>query len=658
MGGMRMISVAIEHTLGSPEAVAIMERWLDTTLTLFPFRSLNSPFAGYVVRYDAASSDDWMTEIDAAGTETPIRPCNFAANPDPRTAKDHPWLDCIPLDDSRYARGGDNVARDRWRHQEPSIDEYAGLVVGYIRIFDALKPDADASADGPARVTARRIIDKVKQQTRLVAAYLQAFAYILVRPCGNVTFRGAAETNPCMEFPFSRAFEHILGDGFGVTATFEDAMTAAGLFDRLFGGAQIDLSTLPSPRLPAWVNANLPPQILQRAALIARHAAAFDVEDTDSAAGNFALGFVLTRLARPDPKSIFRAWMARGDAIPHSYKTLLALVADSTGDAVLRDTWFDYFDHRMPHLAPDQPANGGFVLESSPAERALPTAVSLLLSRPPPVSLPVSPPGSSANATVRLRGELLQQLNQMAARIDEHFVASPLISNDDDGLMSSPLEESGGCCDAEGTPPLPIAFEYADKVGSWHGFLAAVAVAWLHARRTALLLPWTQMTAPGQSQVAGWRAVTIPADVVARIGPGRLPVPGVFLAGRPPGHDVPLLDAQAPAKPPVAETGRPEPPHGQVFPVDQSGAALRVTRTVRFPAPQPPVAGQGYRDTHHLVLQAHETSSAKASLLGAPRLDGDAIVLQIAMRSAALDLPLGRVAHWNGEVIASWLPIE
>ena len=188
--------------------------------------------------------------MDPAGHETPVLPCEFLLDPDPRRDKARPYLGCTSARDSRYGTAREtDEGQDRLRRWEPSIDEYTGLVAAYLAAFDAFNPDLTRTLPGPPVLTAKlhqradRIIAKVKAQTTRIARYLQGHAYVLVRPCGGVTMRGAGETNPCMAYAFGKAFERILGQGFPVTAGFDDAMAAAGLTDCPARGA--DLPNLP-----------------------------------------------------------------------------------------------------------------------------------------------------------------------------------------------------------------------------------------------------------------------------------------------------------------------------------------------------------------------------------------------------------------------------
>ena len=57
MAGMRITGLSIEYRLGLDAAAAAIERWLDSTETLFKYRHLSTPMQGYVLRWDAASSD-------------------------------------------------------------------------------------------------------------------------------------------------------------------------------------------------------------------------------------------------------------------------------------------------------------------------------------------------------------------------------------------------------------------------------------------------------------------------------------------------------------------------------------------------------------------------------------------------------------------------
>ncbi len=640
MAGLRITSLAIEHTLGHPHAAKAIELWLDTTESLFKFRHLDSPFAGYIVRWDARTSDNWLVEIDPKGQETPIRPCEFLTNPDPKTWKNQPFLYCTSFEDSRYDRTGDDGARDRFRRWEPSIDEYTGLVVAYVQIHGAFTKDSK-SADAQRRAIAERILEKVRTQMRRVARYLQAFAYVLVRPCGGFTFRGCAENNPCLEFPFSRAFQKVLGDPFRVSGTFEDAMRAAGVYDCVFPRnnplmnateALNRLSTLPSfaRSRDSGLFGSLSAQDFIRAARLLQCNQCFDVCNQNGSGQSFALCYLLSKAARYDPAPVFTDWMALPGA--HDYKTLLGLVGDATADETIKRAYFAYFNGAMTQVTSSE---ASALEKGGERDGALATAIALLLTSP-------------AMFGVDLREKLFKQLSEMAQLLSDKFQSSPIITTDSDGIGFSDKEPAGECCH-EGEQ-LQLICEYPDKVGSWHGFLTALSVAWLHAlraREPEVTFPWNAIALPTTESMRQWRPVTIPAELVDPILRDRLPVPRSFWSGSPSGA-IDLLNA-APNRPNDSGIGRQEPPRGQVHRIDVQGSILATTKRITLAAPPRPAPGS---NTHQLTAVPNVRSANKGVL--SVNVQSDSVIVTVTLGSI-LAMPIGH-ASLQADVLVSWTP--
>ena len=122
----------------------------------------------------------------------------------------------------------ENPEHDAWynwarnfRHNEVSQDEIVGLVAGYSIIYELVK---DAS-----------IQSMVKDQISKLADYLNAHGYILVRPYGGFSVRGASGMLPTLEYPFNRFFSRVTGRTFSQEVSFEDAMKKAKMWQCLEG---------------------------------------------------------------------------------------------------------------------------------------------------------------------------------------------------------------------------------------------------------------------------------------------------------------------------------------------------------------------------------------------------------------------------------------
>ena len=212
--GLNLIELCVEHRLGyrgqdygagrfSGSPAQMVNIVLDTLASLFKFADTDNPFAGYILRWDPATCDNWSVEIDGKGKDVPQTCCEFLVNADNKTFDLHHFLYCTPFDDPRYISLPDKGPLRRW---EPSIDEYVGLIMGYMIVFHTF--ENDTSSDG------QNIVAKVIRQVKLVARYLQHVGYLLVRPnigfpANGFTGNGAAGVIPCMEYPFSASFNAL-----------------------------------------------------------------------------------------------------------------------------------------------------------------------------------------------------------------------------------------------------------------------------------------------------------------------------------------------------------------------------------------------------------------------------------------------------------------
>jgi hypothetical protein len=210
-----MVALACEHALGSRTALPILRLAIDALGSLYKF---DGDFAGYPLRWDAVASDHWQTRAEpGTGRPRPVRCCSFYLDADYR------YLWSAPPSYPGYmpqTPGPNSPERDLWlnqyRAQEPSMDEVLGLVCTYNFVY-ALVPDPALRAS-------------IRAQVLRLGDYLARFGYIMVRPVGGFSARGASGLLPALEYPFGRVFERIAGDRFRSRASFEDAMRAAGMW--------------------------------------------------------------------------------------------------------------------------------------------------------------------------------------------------------------------------------------------------------------------------------------------------------------------------------------------------------------------------------------------------------------------------------------------
>lgn len=228
--GQLMVCLAVESVLGIPGSLAILSRLLATMQSLFKFT--NSPYDGYILRWDAVRSDRWET-YDVNGETQLDHCCEFLTD---STAPDG-YLYCTPLNDPRYVpymRQSDfnklssaqqdkyqqtrKVSVDRLRFWEASMDELTGLLAGYSFAYSV--------------VSDQGIKTQIANQVQRIAKYLSSNAYLLVRPAGGFCVEGASGILPALEFPFGRVFNRIAGSSFSSTTNFEGALKNAGLWSQ------------------------------------------------------------------------------------------------------------------------------------------------------------------------------------------------------------------------------------------------------------------------------------------------------------------------------------------------------------------------------------------------------------------------------------------
>jgi hypothetical protein len=229
--GQVLVCLAVEHHLGRTTVEPIIKEALRSIGSMYKF---SGAFAGYPIRWDAVTSDRWATQ-KVEGRPEPRYCCDFLLSPD-RTS----YLYCTPFQDPRYTpymreeefrrlttddKRAYIKARmkslDVYRRWEPSMDELVGLICGYDVVF-RLVDDAD-------------IREEVRRQVDDLGEYLAANGYLLVRPSGGFTARGAADVLPVFEFPWQRVFERITGNPHKPRVGFEGALAKAGVWASLEG---------------------------------------------------------------------------------------------------------------------------------------------------------------------------------------------------------------------------------------------------------------------------------------------------------------------------------------------------------------------------------------------------------------------------------------
>lgn len=295
--GMLLLCFAVEHSLGSPTSLDLIERTLDSLGSLYKFSG--NHFDGYILRWDERRSDRWM--LDSTGRLQTC--CDF-----PRDSSGR-YIHCLAPNDRRFKPNDPTP----FRMSEPSMDELSGLLAGYVFAHSAVAGDDEAST---------RIRGKIETQVRNLGDYLAQFSYLLVRPAGNFTLRGAAGILPALAFPFGAAFKRIVGDPFAPRGGFVGALKSAGVWDDisaafiaggvlgvvtllpilfyvLFGVAGIVGGTATGSFAVFAAALSLNPVVMGEALALLLGRGAFDaiVDQKSDGRSEFALAFLLSQLS-------------------------------------------------------------------------------------------------------------------------------------------------------------------------------------------------------------------------------------------------------------------------------------------------------------------------------------------------------------------------
>lgn len=307
--GQLLLCLAVEYYLGYKEALPIIRSALESLATLCKFSEPH--FKGYMLRWDAVSSDFWTT-VERNGHQEPVRCLQFL------TDKEERYLYCTPFNHPDYITDKNNASaaqRDaryafcvRYRYWEPSFDELNGLLMGYDIVYELVDDHSIRAA--------------IKEQVTNLADYLAEHSYMLVRPRGGFTLRGASVPGPCFESPYGVVFQRITGDRFASRGGWVEAMKKAGLWGRIadaynvatVGGILADIidytipDALETIGFKLFWNALIPEvskQDLARAAAIWLKKDLFDVlrtpDDDKGARDEFALSY-LCSVIQPPPK--------------------------------------------------------------------------------------------------------------------------------------------------------------------------------------------------------------------------------------------------------------------------------------------------------------------------------------------------------------------
>ena len=450
-------ALAIEYSLGNRAAAVPLARGIETIAALFPVRSGEG---GWPIRWDPIGSDDWKVGPDGPtvcrefliGDDSEYQYCIPAT--DPRRS---PWrsLETLrallprPEADAYQASEVEDDVSQHWlyfkRHQvwECSMDEIAGLVGG-LTLAHRL---AGLKGAGDVR---RAVVTPA----RLLGEYLADNGYLGVRPCGGFNARGATGALPAMELPIGRALGSITHRDLSSRVDFHGALERAGYARNLDGpirglvaeaiaGSLVvgplvaglavlaplvggPLGVLAGTAIEEAVRLIGPVQIGTAAALYL-HRDCFDVSN-DAGAREVAVAYLLKEF---EPSLRYRAWIAAmriGGGYARGFPPHLALSALDDPDETVPDAYLALFRAERARGAPAS-------LEPGLLDSAQATAVAIL------------------HGATEFEPLLLEQLDErfdrFAAEQDEPIV---------DGVQN-----------------IRLAVDY----------LEALALAWLHASRSA-----------------------------------------------------------------------------------------------------------------------------------------------------------------------------
>lgn len=310
--GVFVTCLAIEYHLGRTDALAIIQAALNTIGSLYKFKSRTDHFAGYIIRWDPATSDFWFTWTDTGGKITPLFCAEFCVDGNGQyqycTPLNYPGY--TPLNYPGYTASDEDRARRaaslKMRAWEPSVDEINGLVLMYDSLFRFV---SDAT-----------VRSEVVRQVNDLGDYMAEHSYIMVRPNGGFSSRGAAGPAPALEFPFNQVFKRITGTDYSARTSFDNVMQKAGVWEvlsrevtlaRVLAFAAAAVITIITNIVTVGVLAPLIAAILSfgGAATIAEAVVLFTTEgvfDTDEGGSGFGFAYLFMQLSA---KSRFNKWM-------------------------------------------------------------------------------------------------------------------------------------------------------------------------------------------------------------------------------------------------------------------------------------------------------------------------------------------------------------
>jgi len=555
LSGQLMICLATEHYLGVPGSKALLMTALASIGSLY--RSSKDHFQGCPIRWDPLTSDKWVIIKDGSQLKLD-HCCEFLFS-----SEAGGYLYSTPLADPRYtayisddrfrklthAQKNDYYSARRrslklYRAWEVSMDELVGLIMGYDYVFRVV-PDQD-------------VRDEVKRQVQQLADYLAEHAYLLVRPAGGFSARGASGVLPAFEFPFGQVFERITGDHYRSRSSFEGALQKAGVWPCFAGPlAWATVAGIGATVLAAALSVLLGGYVLAAAVisvvgltlgLIAARALAImscvDCLDVESYPGDgpeekqefqsnhgeqqeFPGAYLLRQLPlkfRFTSYCLAERYVNYGS--PTGFLPFLGLTGLDDPDHIVRDAYLGWLPERRKRSDKVKDA-----VQHAPPPRTDPfaSAVAVVLGAGP----------AEEKMLVDLLNTLYGPLHQQQLNSTSSKVLDQLLVEGGQGTDPYTEQISGGPHVWESVPP---ALD----------FMAAVALAWLHAKRRADAgspVPASTGFPTMPTGSVNWPTLTIPDVVVNNADAEGIPVDALPPLGEGLPSDVPLFGGSAPTKP-------------------------------------------------------------------------------------------------------------
>ena len=373
-GSQLLVALTVEHLFGRKDALPIIRLALKAIGSLYKFEG--NHFDGYPIRWDPVTSDRWATQ-DQAGRQEPLYCCEFLRAGGAylySTPFNHPaYVPYNPVahPDANPSHNDDDPDRLQslrlHRHWEASQDELVGVVLTYDFVYH--------------HIDDTQLRREIRRQVTNLGDYLAEHGYLLVRPSGGFSARGASGVLPALEYPFGRVFERITGNPYPSRASFERAMELAGvwpcmeervtitsiggsavgavvglIFGPIFGTASGSPVASAFGTVLGGVLGGISGWFAGRALGVHLSQDCFDVEDENMRL-EFASAYLLKLLP---PKLRFTLWIEnahRGkDAFSRNFPPFLGLTALADPDRTVRDGFFS--SHRNERAVEEKGRKG------------------------------------------------------------------------------------------------------------------------------------------------------------------------------------------------------------------------------------------------------------------------------------------------------------